>query len=100
MGGMGYGWGSGKSGIWIKSFLCLCCLYGVGGVASVSVHVYMCVCVGRSYGRPSLSVLSVWGCWWWLCAWECVSEAMPVGSVCLVLVVLPVYLYMYICVSA
>ena len=26
------------------------CLYGVGGVTSVSVHQLMCICIGNIYG--------------------------------------------------
>ena len=66
------------------------CLSGVGGVACVH---------GDVYGRPWLSVLSVW-CWWCCqCICTCIYvylrredlwEAITVSGVCLGLLVVPV----------
>ena len=63
-------------GMCIGGNACLYCQSGVGGVAFVSVHVCLCICIGSIHGRPSLSVLSVWWCWWWLGICTCMHVCM------------------------
>ena len=74
----------------MRGYHCRYCLSGVGGVACVH---------GDVYGRPWLSVLSVW-CWWCCqCICTCIYvylrreelwEAITVAAVCLGLLVVAV----------